>query len=59
MEDDWKQEDKYVWPPKDTTDHTNPVVGECTKCGLKLHKVMWYACSRYPCPSGLGSNITL
>ena len=29
-------------------------VTQCSKCGLKLDKIMGYVCTNYPCPCGLG-----
>ena len=33
----------------------NPVVAICGECGLHIHNVMGYSCSRPRCPTGLGS----
>lgn len=33
---------------------SNENVGQCSKCGLQLHKVMMYVCPHAQCPVGLG-----
>jgi hypothetical protein len=58
-----------TWPPAINPDHDghskwpyqdkspNPVVGNCSACGLCLYKNMMYYCSRGgECPSGLGGS---
>jgi hypothetical protein len=37
----------------------NPVIGKCRKCGIELHRAMWYCCMEQSCPSGLGSKAHL
>lgn len=41
-------------------DHEFPkfeIKPECSKCGLKLEKVMGYCCPQSQCPCGLGSTV--
>jgi hypothetical protein len=45
---------KDNWPEPNFD--ANPIIGICGKCGLELHKVMHYFCSRSNCPTGLGSK---
>lgn len=34
-------------------------IGECSKCGIKLYRIMGYYCPREDCPCGLGSGFTM
>lgn len=57
-----RKERTIPWGDKDempSPRESNPVIGHCPKCGLELHGMMMYCCSRHPCPSGLGSNISM
>ena len=42
----------YLWPQL-----PQPTKPQCSACGLVLHEVMGYVCSRVPCPSGLGGPL--
>lgn len=57
--------DYKTWPSPNTGGITYPSPGEptindpvgiCSKCGLKLHRVMGYVCSQHGCPTGLGGT---
>ncbi len=46
-------------PRKKEPIESNPVIGNCPKCGLEIRIAMWYCCLQSNCPSGLGSRGTL
>lgn len=52
------QKDQEVWikPYQPVTPKYPEPVAQCSACGLELHKVMGYVCSRANCPTGLGGR---